>query len=374
MVWPLTVRQPVLQQVGHLPHQAEQAAGVVEVLHQELPRRTDVGEERRAPRQRVEAVEIERRPGAAGHRNQMNDRVGRSAECHGRRDGVLEGRGRQDLARPQILPDHLDDAAAGGGGHAGMGGVGGGDRRRAGQGQAQGIDRGRHRRRRAHGHAGAERARHAVFHLAPRAFVERPGAPFRPVLPDVAARPENLAAPVAAQHRSGRHEDGGEVGARRPHDQGGHGLVAAAEQHHAVDGVGAQRFLRVHRQQVAVHHRRRLHEGLAEREQRDLHREAARLPDAALDLLGAETEMRVAGVGVAPRVEDGDDRLAADVVETEARLLGARAMAERAQVVLAEPAVAAQVRLERVVCGSCGGVAEGAGDRGQLFNLGRVEG
>ena len=37
---------------------------------------------------------------------------------------------------------------------------------------------------------------------------------------------------------------------------------------------------------------------------------AARLPDAALHLLGALAEMRVARVDVAPRVDDRDDRLA----------------------------------------------------------------
>ena len=45
---------------------------------------------------------------------EMDDRVGRSAERHRRRDRVLERRGRQDVARPQVLPHHLDDAAAGG--------------------------------------------------------------------------------------------------------------------------------------------------------------------------------------------------------------------------------------------------------------------
>ena len=108
-------------------------------------------------------------------------------------------------------------------------------------------------------------------------------------------------------------------------------------------GIRAQRFLGVHRQQVAIEHRARLHERLAEREHGDLHREAARLPDAALHVFRAQPEVRVARVGVAPGVEDGDDRLAGDVFGAEAGLLGARAMAERAEVVLAEPAMAAQI-------------------------------
>jgi hypothetical protein len=52
--------------------------------------------------------------------------------------------------------------------------------------------------------------------------------------------------------------------------------------------------------------------------------------------------MNVAGIDVAPGVDDGDDRLAHEVVELVAHLQGARAVPERAQVRHAEPAVAAQ--------------------------------
>src|SRR5579863_167907 len=53
--------------------------------------------------------------------------------------------------------------------------------------------------------------------------------------------------------------------------------------------------------------------------------------------------MAVAGVDIAPGVDDADHRLANPVGAVVARLLQARAMAERAQVVFAEPAIAAQV-------------------------------
>ena len=89
-----------------------------------------------------------------------------------------------------------------------------------------------------------------------------------------------------------------------PMSSAGRGLVAAAHQHAAVDRVGAQQLLGLHRQEVAVEHRGRLLEVLRQRHRRHLDREAARLPDAALDLLGALAEVRVAGVDVAPGVED----------------------------------------------------------------------
>src|SRR4051812_47825416 len=70
---------------------------------------------------------------------------------------------------------------------------------------------------------------------------------------------------------------------------------------------------------------------------------AARLPYAALHLLDALLEMGVAGVRIRPGVDDADHRLAGVVAAVVAHLRGARAMAERAQVVHPEPAVAAQL-------------------------------
>src|SRR5204863_4427528 len=78
-------------------------------------------------------------------------------------------------------------------------------------------------------------------------------------------------------------------------------------------------------------------------EHRNLHREPAGLPDAAFDFLRAQTEVRVARVGVAPRVQDRDDRPAGDVLGAEAGLLRARAVAERSQIVRTEPAIASKV-------------------------------
>ena len=75
-----------------------------------------------------------------------------------------------------------------------------------------------------------------------------------------------------------------------------------------------------------------------------LDREAARLPHAALDVLGALAEVAVAGADVAPGVEDRDHRLARVVGALVAHLPAVR---ERwpndAQVRRAVPAVAAQI-------------------------------
>ena len=169
------------------------------------------------------------------------------------------------------------------------------------------------------------------------------GALLVPVLPHVRAGAQRLAAPVAAQHRPGRAVDRRQAHGDGAHDQARRGLVAAAEQHRAVDGVRAQQLLRLHRQEVAVEHGGGLDERLGQRQRRQLDGEAAGLQHAALHVLGARAQVRVAGVDVAPGVDDADHRLAAPVLGVVADLAQARAVAERAQVLHPEPAVRAQV-------------------------------
>ena len=130
-----------------------------------------------------------------------------------------------------------------------------------------------------------------------------------------------MAAPVAAQHRPGRHVDRRQAHRDRAHDQAGRGLVAAAHQHRAVDRMAAQQLLAFHGEEVAVEHGRRFDERLGQRHRRQLDGKAAGLPDAAFHVFGARAQMPVAGVDVAPGVEDADHRLAGPVGAVVAELL-----------------------------------------------------
>ena len=179
----------------------------------------------------------------------------------------------------------------------------------------------------------------------------------RPVLPDVGAAAELLVAKLPRQHRTGRHEDRGQVHRQRAHQQRGRGLVATAHQHAAVDRIRAQELLRLHREQVAIEHRGRLLEHFGQRERRHLERKAAGLQHAALHLVGALPEMRMARVDVAPGVDDRDDRLALVVLARVAHLRGARMVAEAAHVGLAEPAMRAELSgcLRGFMRGDCTG-------------------
>ena len=253
-------------------------------------------------------------------------------------DGIVEGGRRQDLFRRLILPHHVDGAAAGGGAHARMIGVRRRDRRGAGQREPERFGDRHHGRRGAHHHAGAERARNAAFDLVPLVVADAPGALLVPVFPGVRAGTEGVAAPIAAQHRTGRHIDRRNAHRNRAHDQARRGLVAAAHQNRAVDRMAAQQFLAFHGEKIAIEHGRRLDERFGERHRRQLDRKPAGLIDAAFDVLGAVAQMPVAGVDLAPGIDDADHRLADPIGAVIAELAQARAMTERPQIVLAEPA------------------------------------
>jgi hypothetical protein len=108
--------------------------------------------------------------------------------------------------------------------------------------------------------------------------------------------------------------------------------------------MAAQKLLGVHRQEVAVEHGRRLDASLSDSDIAGSSiGKSAGLQHAALHVVDARLEMHVAGLGVGPGVEDGDDRLAGPFLRRVAHLHRARAMTEGAQIVGREPARAAQL-------------------------------
>ena len=354
IVLPPTVRQSSARCGAQARQQRRHAARIVEVLHQELAGGPQVRDHRHLSRDPIEVLDRQRDAGPAGHRDEVDDRVGRPAQRHVGDDAVAERVGREDGRRAEVLPHHLHGTSPRGRRHPRMRRMHGRNRRRARQRQPQRLGDRRHRRRGPHRHARARRSRDAFLDLAQRAFVEVAGLAFGPVLPDVGAAAEALGAEAAGQHRAGGHEDRGQVHRDRAHDQPGHGLVAPAHQHHAVDRVRSQDLLDLERQQVAVEHRRRLDEHLRQRQHRHLDREPAGLPHALLDVLRALAEVPVALLQVAPGVEDRDDRLALGIVGRVPQLPEPAAMTEAAQVVGSEPPLRPQV----------GGRAPGGAPRG----------
>jgi hypothetical protein len=165
---------------------------------------------------------------------------------------------------------------------------------------------------------------------------------------DVGARADVATAVLAVQHRSAREHDGRQVDARRAHHAGRRRLVAADQQHDAIDRVAANRLLDVHAGEVAEQHGRGAQLRFAERHHGELEREATGLVHAVLDVLGEVTEVRVARRELRPRVADADDRPAVEDVIGMALVLHPAAMDEGVAVGAGEPGSAAALRLLRV--------------------------
>ena len=127
-----------------------------------------------------------------------------------------------------------------------------------------------------------------------------------------------------------------------PISRPGGGLVAAAQQHHPVDGVGANGFLHLHGQQVAKQHGRGPHLGLGQAHGWEFDRHAAGLPDTLLHMLGQVTEATLAGDQFRPGVADADDRAPVEGVVGQAGALHPAAMDESVAVQLAVALGAAQ--------------------------------
>ena len=146
----------------------------------------------------------------------------------------------------------------------------------------------------------------------------------------------------------------------RAHQHRGGRLVAARQQHHAVQRVRPDRLLHVHAHQVAVQHGSGAHVVLAQGHDRELQRDAARLGHAALHRFPDGAEMGVAVGQLAPRAANADDRAAVERVLAEA--LGAEGGAPQPAVELrrVEPLAGAERRTAHS-CGPSGGSPAGGG-------------
>ena len=158
----------------------------------------------------------------------------------------------------------------------------------------------------------------------------------------VGAGTDLLLSPVTAELGAAGDHQGRDVGAGGAHKLSGCSLVAAGEEHDAVDRVGGDAFLDIHRHQVAEEHRRGLHEEFPERDGRELERHTAGGPDAALDRFGHPPQMYVAVRQFTPGITDADDGFVFEADGTQALRTQGRAADESFILGPAEPAGAAK--------------------------------
>ena len=220
----------------------------------------------------------------------------------------------------QVLPDHLDDSPTGEVSESPASRV----RSREGctlrKRHPERLCHRRHRRRRPHRVAVPGAARHRRLGRDELLGAHQSGADVLAHAPHVGGGAEGLALVTPRQHRPTGQHDRREVNRRGAHQHRRRGLVAARQQHDAVERIASQRLLDVHRHQVAQQHRGRLDQGLAQRGHGELEWHAARFPDPALDVLGEVVEVLIAGREIGCRVADADHRLAGEHVVRQAAL------------------------------------------------------
>ena len=322
-----------VHEVAELPQHGGDPARMVKLFDEMLPGRAYVDQHRRAAGDLVEAFKGQRNRDAARDCEQVDHGVRPAADRHQRRDRVVERLGLQDPRRRQPFLREPDGPPAGrlGGSHAG--GIDGGNGRAPGQAHPECLDNRRHRGCRPHLVAVAD-ARRELGLRHPT------GAQLVCVVPEVRAGAQLAPAEDRSAGRTAREHDRRHVRARRSHELSGHRLVAAADQDDGVKRIRADGLLDVHRHQVAIEHRRRLHQVLAERDRREFERQSACEQHAALHRLGKAPEVHVAVHELGPRVADSDHGPAGQCVVRQPLRVQGRAMNEAGQVVSTEPALA----------------------------------
>ena len=102
-------QQPMLPEA---PDHGRQTAGVIELLHQETPRRLQVDQRRRTPSHARPVLQLQVHANAPGDGFEVDDGVGGATNGGVHSDGIFEGFAGEDFRQPQVFAHHVHDAHA----------------------------------------------------------------------------------------------------------------------------------------------------------------------------------------------------------------------------------------------------------------------
>ena len=332
-----------IQQGRHLTQERRGPSRVGEVLHQEAAGRLQIQQHRRGLGQFVEPLEGQRDAGPPGHREEMNDGVGGTADGMKGADGVVERSGAQQPRRFQVQFHQAHDLASGPVRQARSAGIG----RRVGgvpgQCHSQGFGQRGQGGGRAHGHAVARTPDHGALEIQPVFLADPPGSKFGLEAPAIGAGSQLLASPVGGELWPAGHENRRHVRTHGAHEQSRRGLVATSQEDHPIQRIGPDAFLHVHAQEVPEEHGGGAHVELAQRDDRKFEGHPAGLPDPLLDPLGQRAQVGIAMGQLAPGVADADEGTVPVHRGVESESLQGRLSSPPVQLGGVEPLAAAQV-------------------------------
>ena len=301
-----------VEQVPHFAHHRQESPRPEQVVHEVAAGRLQVHQQRHVRSDPVEVVDGEVDAEPSGDGQQVHHRVRGPADGGERDDRVVEARPRQECGRTHVVRNQPHRQAPRLVRGLEQPRIGSRSARHTGDDRAQRLCDQRHRGGGAHRVAVTLAADHRRLAREEHRLAERPGAHLLGQSPYVRAASEGFIAEMTGEHRSAWHDHGGKVDGCRRHQQRRNGLVAAAEQHDAVDGVGAEHLLRRHRRHVAPEHRGGTDLRLPQRYDRQLQRNSAGFVDAVLHGLGDFREVGVARRQIGCGVGDRDLRAAAE--------------------------------------------------------------
>ena len=245
---------------------------------------------------------------------QVEHAVGRSAGCRHRCDRVVDRGPRHDLGRSRPVVHELHHQLAGTGRRRFLGGIGGGDPVQAAWADAEELERGAHRVGRELAAARTRPRARGVLDLAQLLEADLPG----PIRADRLEHRHHRRVALPSHHAG---VDGAvvedqprQVEPRQRHGRAGQGLVAADQADEPVEQVAARNELDRVGDHLAAD-QGRLHSlgahahAVGDGDGVELHRRAARRPDALLDLHRQVALVVVAGHRLDPGRADADDRL-----------------------------------------------------------------
>ncbi|WP_157576533.1 hypothetical protein [Mycobacterium sp. GA-2829] len=316
----IPVQQTGIQQrLHHDGHTAD----LVDVLHHVPAERFHVRQVRHLLPDAGEVLEGQLHPRLPRDRQQVQHRIGRPAERHHHRDGVLERLLGEDVARGHAAAQHLDDRLAGAARVVLTAGVDRQRRRTAGQRHAERLGRGGHGVGGVHAAAGAFAGTDRAFDDVDVLAGHQSAGTRADRLEGVDDRDFLLRAVGelgdAGHDRPVVEEDRRQVEPRGGHEHPGDRLVAAGEQHRAVEPFGLHDGLDAVGDHLA-RHQREVHplvthrDAVGDGDGAELQRVTTGGVHAALDRLGEPLQRHVARRDLVPRRRHTDLRLLPVVV------------------------------------------------------------
>ncbi len=292
-------------------HHGRKAASAEIGFAEVCARRHHVHEQRNVVADAVPIVVVQLDADVAGDGVHVRRAVGGCSDGGRTHNRVFEGLARHDPRRAQILVDERNRAQARRVGHLPAFAVRGGDRSAAGKRHAQRFGQRVHGTRRAHRVAVADagRGRQDKIHEAVIVDFARRIAP--PRFPFDGSGASELAFEMAVEHRAAREDDGGQIDGRGGHEERGRCLVAASQQHDAVERIAVKDLNNAKIGEVAMQRRRGPYPRFLQRMHGKLERDAARVADAVAHAARELNVMAIAGHKIAARLRDADDGAAA---------------------------------------------------------------